>query len=379
MTPEPSILLIDDEASEALLPDNCKAMLLTPGDDRFSAKLPALLDEADLVLLDQNLALSNELSLTATDGASFVGHLRSWARSSSLKLPPLVIYTSEYEAFANELPEVGPAVPLGGSFIGQQARLAPALDVEWLVPKDSKDAHADILAIAMAFVDLQEVAGNEKLSLAELERYLKVPTESAWSEIAAERVARARPPIGEPTTGSLEGTRGTTPILRWLLQRIIPYSGLLLSDLYASWTLGLEVESLDRLLLEESDSEWIKAIKESVYTGPASGLSARRWWAAGIDYAAWALRQECDKSGSLKATLAQLKAGGVYPLPVADQVVVVDLDFNEIGLEELDNAMQVHPPGWPAEANEPWMSCKLLEKEPLARTMLEPADRASFR
>jgi hypothetical protein len=379
MTKVPSILLIDDEASESLLPDDCVALLLTPGDGHFSAKLPAMLKAADLVLLDQNLALPSELSLTATDGASLVGHLRSWARNSGVKLPPLVIYTSEYEAFANELPKVGPAVPLGGSFVGQQARLAPALDVEWLIPKEDEHAHRDIRAIAIAFLDLQQAAGNDKVSLAELNRYLKVPTECAWSEIAFENIARAQPPLGEPATSTVEGVRGATPVLRWLLQRIIPYSGLLLSDLYASWALGIQSESLDRLLEDKSGSEWVKAVNESIYNGPASHLSSRRWWAAGIDYAAWSLRQECDKEGSLGRALEKLTVDKVEALGETELVVVVDLDFKESGLARLDDAMQIRPPGWPSEANEPWMTRELLAKEPLAQTMLESADRASFK
>ncbi|MGO8502059.1 hypothetical protein AB9F35_11230 [Rhizobium leguminosarum] len=378
MTELPKILLIDDEASEALLPEDCKALLLTPNDPHFNAKLPVMLETADLVLLDQNLALPSELSLTATDGASLVGHLRSWARNKSVKLPPLVIYTSEDEAFANELPKVGPAVPLAGSFVGQEARLAPALDVEWLILKGAENAYRDIRSIAMAFLDLRVAAENDKVSLGELNRYLRMP-ETAWSDIAIEHIMRARPPLSEPVTGGVEGARGTTPILRWLLQRIIPYSGLLLSDSYAAWALGIQLESLSALLEDESGSEWVNAVKQSTYEGPAFELSSRRWWAAGIDYAAWNLRQECDKAGSLEEALKKLTAGKVQALESDEFVVVVDLDFKEQGLALLEDAMQIHPPGWPSEANEPWMLQELLAKEPLAQTMLDSADRASFK
>lgn len=374
----PTILLIDDEASAELLPEDCTALLLRPNDEQFSVRLAGALESADLVVLDQNLDLPSELSLKATDGASLVGHLRSWARKAGAKLPPLVIYTSEYEAFANELPKVGPAVPLGGSFVGHEPRLAPALDVEWLIPKAGDRSLKHIQAIANAFLYLQQAAENDRVSLAELERFLNVPREHAWSEIAIDHIARARPPLGEPGSGSLEGARGVTPVLRWLLQRILPYSGLLLSDLYASWTLGIRLESLDRLLEDQSDIAWVKALKGSVYSGPASELTSRRWWAAGIDYAAWSLRQECDRLGGLDRALNGLATDDVYALGGTEQVVVVDLDFKEIGLVDLDSAMQIHPPGWPSEANEPWMMSELLAREPLAQTMLDSADRASF-
>ena len=124
MTDNPRILLINDEASPALLPSDSEPLLLRPDEPDFGLKFEAFLGRADLILIDHVLELPAELSLTASDGASLVGVFRSWARQQTARLPPLAIYTSHYEAFAKELPAVGPPVPIGGSFIGREARLA---------------------------------------------------------------------------------------------------------------------------------------------------------------------------------------------------------------------------------------------------------------
>lgn len=110
--------------------------MISPEDGDLSEKLLARLNDASLILLDQKFnTKSAPLSLTAPDGASFVSHLRSWSRSTGKFLPPIVLFTNENEAFAREIPAIGAALPLNGSFVGREHLLAPALDVEWIQHK----------------------------------------------------------------------------------------------------------------------------------------------------------------------------------------------------------------------------------------------------
>ncbi|MGV1903298.1 hypothetical protein ACQZ6V_23760 [Agrobacterium sp. 22-3674b3] len=371
-----TILLIDDEAATIPLPADINAIRKVPEPTLFGADFRELVQTADVLLLDHNLQLPQEISLQATDGASFVGHLRSWARKNAVAMPPIIIFTSEDEAFANEIPEVGPAVPLGGSFIGKEHMLAPALDVEWLVSKDDDRALEKIASIASACCTLGQVAQNDKCSLAEIETYLGLTTDAPWKKAAQEHIERSRPPISEGIGSAVP--RGVSPVFRWLLQRALPYSGLFLSDLQAAWTLGILPSELSKIVESGSKTGWTKELAGCLFEGPAAELFSRRWWAAGVEYAGWQLRSELASDETLAITLRRLTDLDIEVYSGDESVVVVDEDLKEISISDIEGAVQVHPRGWPAEANEPWASIDLVRREPLLRAMLDPADKELF-
>lgn len=372
----PTVLLVDDEASDLLLPDDVSKILIRPDSENFGSDLVAALSECDLILLDHNLALPTELSLKAIDGASFVGHLRSWARQSGVSLPAIAMYTSEDDAYAEEVPAVGVAVPIGGSFLQREHQLSPTLDVEWLFLKNDDGVLGRISDLANACVALRTATKNEKTSSLEVQSFTSPPHGAPWHAIALEHIGRARPPISEPELHqSRDGARGPTSVIRWLLQKALPYPGLFLSDIYASWALGVEPQDLEDLFSRGGTNAWASEVQRSRYTGPANSLFERRWWAAGIDFAAWQLRDRGDALGSAQAALDELAGHGLRVLQSSDKVVVVDADFREIGIADVESAAQLHPPGWPAEAIEPWMQKSDLEIEPLMRAMLAPSDR----
>lgn len=371
-----TILLIDDEAATIPLPADINAIRRVPEPTLFGADFRELVQTADVLLLDHNLQLPQEISLQATDGASFVGHLRSWARRNSVAMPPIIIFTSEDEAFANEIPEVGPAVPLGGSFIGKEHMLAPALDVEWLVSKDDDRAQEKIAAIASACSTLGQVAQNDKCSLAEIETYLALASDAPWKKTAQEHIERSRPPISEGIGSAVP--RGVSPVFRWLLQRALPYSGLFLSDLQAAWTLGILPSELSKIVESGSKTGWTKDLAGCLFEGPGAKLFSRRWWAAGVEYAGWQLRSELASDETLAITLRRLTDLDIEVYTGDESVVVVDEDLNEISISDIEGAVQVHPRGWPAEANEPWALIDLVRREPLLRAMLDPADKELF-
>ncbi|UCI07215.1 hypothetical protein [Mesorhizobium sp. B1-1-8] len=367
---KPHVLLIDDAPQSATLPDSIQAIPLDPEDANFGPDLEAALVYADLILLDQNLHREQVLGLGALDGASFVGNLRSWARAKELTLPPVVIYTSEYEAFADEIPTLGPAVPLEGSFIGKEARIASALDVEWLIPKDENYSVGHIASLARDCLLLRADAADARMNLQEISDFLAVPRDQAWSEIAVGQIAKWRPPINEAGNAPA-GSRGVTPVLRWLLHQVLPCPGLLLSDLYAAWSLGIEPKSFSALYQSANTRDWVQALRATCYGGAAKDLVNRRWWAAGIDFIGWRLRERGYELGSFQHALDELAGPGLMPLAAAESVVVVNVDLEEAGIAALEDAVQIYPPGWPTEAVDPWMRRDEVKADPVAQTMID--------
>jgi hypothetical protein len=140
---KPIVLSIDDAEDEVspLIPaDEFDLRVVDPRDDQLAQKLAEMLPTSSLILLDQKFNLDiDPLSLKASDGSSFVSHLRSWSRLNKKCLAPIVLFTNDGLVFENEIPAVGAAVPLRGSFLGKESRIAPALDVEWIQLKASDD------------------------------------------------------------------------------------------------------------------------------------------------------------------------------------------------------------------------------------------------
>ncbi|MDR6789246.1 CheY-like chemotaxis protein [Sphingomonas sp. BE138] len=373
MTENLKVLLIDDEASSHLLPAVVEPVLAKPNDASFTRIVTEALAHVDLVLLDHNLDLSPELSLTATDGPSLLGHLRSWARLTGNALPPVAIYTSEEEAYAAEVPAVGPAVPLAGSFVGREPQLAPVLDVEWLILKDAAFSKSTIVELAQASVRLKTVAGNGRVSAAELAAYLCLPENALWNVSALEQLVRSRPPLTEPGKEGSDGSRGVAGVLRWILHRILPYPGLLMSDQYAAWTLGVGVDDLDNLLI--GDKDFNQDLATCVFKGPVANVFGRRWWAAGLNFMAWTMRSAVDEASDEAVALEQLTGTPINIRDSSGRVVGHDPDLREDEFIDLDDAVQLHPPGWPAEAIEPWIRRSEAQKEPLIWAMVDPADK----
>jgi hypothetical protein len=367
------ILLIDDEASPYLVPEHIEPVLAKPNDSDFTRIVTDALAVADLVLLDHNLDLNPALSLTATDGPSLLGHLRSWARLTGNALPPVAIYTSEEEAYSTEVPAVGPAVPLSGSFVGREPQLAPVLDVDWLILKDADASKPTILELAEASARLKAVAGNGRVSAEELAAYLCLPKQALWNASALEQLVRSRPPLTEPGKEGGDGSRGVAGVLRWVLHRILPYPGLLMSDHYAAWTLGVSVNDLDELM--SRCGQFNEDLRVCLYKGPVDQLFGRRWWAAGLNYMAWTLRSSADDAGNEAVALEQLTGIPIKLKDSSERVVGHDPDLNETEFIELDDAVQLHPPGWPAESIEPWIRRSEAQKEPLIWAMVNPADK----
>lgn len=372
----PHILLIDDDPQVTDLEKGAEVLALNPADANFGADLSGAIKNTDLILLDHNLHLDQRLGLNASDGASFVGHLRSWARANEVSLPPLVIYTSEDSAFSDESPALGPAVPLNGSFVGHEARIAPALDVEWLISKNLDGAARSAVGLAEDSHRLHQIAGDGRMSLEETAAFLGLSRGSAWSDIAYTSIARWRPPIGEPGPARA-GARGATAVLRWLLHQVLPCPGLLVSNRYAAWSLGIELEGFEQTA-ERGNSDLAKMLEKARYTGPAHGLYPPRWWAAGIDFIGWQLREQSYEKGGIQLALDAMAGAGLSPMAPPEKVVVVNSDLEEEGLAAIDQVVEIYPPGWPVEALKLWMRRDEAANDTAAKSMIDPAELANL-
>lgn len=381
MTQSPLILAIDDNEAEVRpkVPDGFELSVIDPNvsSEAFSKAISEQIEDAALILLDQRFRDEPiSISLNAQDGSSFVSHLRSWARHNKSNLAPIVMFTNEAEAFANEVPAVGAAVPIGGTFVDREHRLAPTLDVEWIQFKEADNATDRIKSLANAFLEVRGIAGDDGISLDEIGTLLRIPKDVVWEEQAREELQNSRPPVNQKSDKADEPTRGPSQVIRWLCQRALPYPGLFLSDHHAAWALGISLDVFDVIALVEPGTEWMRELQRARYKGPLHDFFGRRWWRSGIDQLVWLLDEKTGEVGTrreaYKALAPNHDLGDLQP--PSSNVVLCDEDFIETEIGPIADAIQLHPPGWPAEALEPWMIRDEVDRDPVLRAMADPTD-----
>lgn len=363
------VIALDDEPGtvQPLAGKGIKLVVVAPADVQSHADD---FKNARLILLDHELGdtTTNELSMTVRDGTGFVSHLRSWARRGAISLPPIALLTNKPEAFARELPAVGPAMPLG-DFRGKEHRIAPRLDVEWLLFKNDNSVAEKIAAIATDYESASGFIGSGGASIDEIKRALSLSDDQPWSKSASEDIQRA----GAPVSGA---ENSATKLLRWLYQTCFPYPGLFLSDLHVAWSLGMELEAFKEVATWDATTPWLKNLHAARYTGCGRTLYDRRWWRAGIDIAAYDLTQEAASQGSRDTAFKKLVPGAPIALrtTAGADVVIWDSELREVGIVPIEKATQLHPPGWPADALSPWIATEQLAGDPVLSAMAEPLD-----
>jgi hypothetical protein len=267
MISRPKIVALDDDEATVrpLMPRGYENVVVSPPD--ISTHMTDF-EEARLILIDHELfATVQPLSLSAQDGAGFVAQLRSWARRRGKSLPPVVILTNRPGAFATQIPAVGPAIEVG-SFLGHEARIAPALDVEWLLFKDDDRVTDLLVSLAGGYSDIAAQVGTDGTSLKEVPTALRLPDAAVWKDRALEDIRRARPPISQLQKGRRITNDGPTEVIRWLCHRALAYPGLFISDLQAEWALGLGRGALAKIAKAPRRSHWLRTIMEAEYRGP---------------------------------------------------------------------------------------------------------------
>lgn len=284
-----------------------------------------------LVVLDEFLENWTRPAGPATtapeDGLAVGAVLRSQKPSLSV-----VILTGDIARLADGVP-----VSFG------EHHVAFLRDVEWVFSKTDVRSIERIAQLADAIATLPSTLEADAVLT-----WLAVPSDD-WRDDAVEHITRCRPPIAPRQTIS-----GSRPLLRWLLQRALPYPTFLLTDRRAAMALGLSRTDLERV------AEAPEAGR-CVYAGPLAAFLGRRWWRAGIEHLA-----EQPERLPLLAELSQ-EPGAPLVMPLGD-------DLEELEPAPVAECVRIYPDGWPAFSDQAWALRSDLFPGSLHQAMLGLAD-----
>ena len=242
--------------------------------------------------------------------------------------------------------------------------VAAGHDLEWVFEKHHSSASQfALLAAAVASLpttwDPQDPTPQSK--------WLALDTSQTWADRALVQIERCRPPWSR-----LASANAGRPWLAWFLQRILPFSTFLIDDARAAALLGVTARSFTTAC-DAND-----ALGELAYSGQLHGFAGRRWWRAGIQALRAQLSAEHDAATSCDRarTMSTWLGSTLDPLSFEDPVFVIDEDYLVDAIPiSARSAVRLQPDGWPAYADEPWLSIEDAEDEASLSSLIITDDR----
>ena len=352
MTSPPRILIVDDEPEYggspiklALAPEDASITVLHPRQICDSHLLDCAVLVVDHYLDDWGELDSQIPAMRPRDGFALAAVLRSQLPTDAPG-PAVSILTGQMLKLAG-------AIPLTTA----EHLLAWQHDVEWVFQKGTSEAPR-LIALAKA-VEALRGAWSARFDIDHLStKWLNLPDEP-WACVALDHIVQTRPPIhslGTQTTGA--------SVLRWFLQRILPYPTFLTDVFWTATRLGVTVDWLQAELLTES--AFHERLVSCEYSGPLADFIGLRWWRAGLAGVIVELSKGSpfDRQ-ALQAGIRSLSSNEPAFLLEDRPVLAVDPDtMQPTRVVDASVAVQIAPDGWPVFADAAWAATEDVSDVP---------------
>ena len=347
---KPHILVIDDQPELVSICEANESVTI-------SIKSPVELEEADLkqaqlVLVDQNLDKWPEKSASPyacrpMDGLALSSIVRSHLNSIGDSPAAVCLFSGEL-----------PALTLGEP--AAEHLVARAFGLEWAfdkVPNDRRPTlDEQLVALAEAVTQLPRRWPEEDEAVETLLALLLDLPDEDWQAHAWSDVEKARPPLHDLSLW----TDGLA-LLRWLLQRILPYPCFLSSSTKLAQRLQVTPEWFSALTEKEEFRTQFDAIR---FRGILAGFAEPLWWNAGLE---WLLAQALGEK--TQPTITEIHnwlgslAGEAPSRPTLSQpVVAYDANRQIEGVYEMDECLMIQPDDWPSYADDCWVRVALARE-----------------
>jgi hypothetical protein len=320
---------------------------------------------ADVIAVDQFIywdtlpAHPQNIAFWPRDGFAIGAVLESHLRNEGLRTA-VVLRTGELEKLAANLPKHA-RIPL----------LAAQRGLDWILIKGDPHEAAKLGHLAAATSALAPFMQGD-VAWEEGADWLGLP-QSPWREVALAEVQVCRPPehaVATYTTG--------TAWLRWFAHRVLPFPTFLASDLRAATVMRMDVAQFVALV-NDQDSALGKRIRSLQYTGHLGGLVDRRWWRAGLDALVDEVLDGASESGGELSALSlgymAMHGSSIEMLAVENPVVVINVDYSDTGIADVEECVRLAPDLWPVFADDAWaLRSEAVEDVELA-AMVSRGDR----
>jgi hypothetical protein len=353
----PVVLIVDDEPEERypfaeVLRASLNVKVVHPNavtDDDIAS--------ADLVLVDYLLDQWPEReqlvpALRPRNGVALTGVLRAHAEADRAHNSPA------FSLLSGRLNELSPDFPPEH----RPHILAQGLNLEWVFPKgDQQRTVPQIETLARAMKELPRTWKHSDVegTTSRLVKLLGLNDEMPGNRLAYEDVEKSHPPVHE-----LSETSHGLSIVRWLLQRILPYPTFIFSDLYLAARLRIQPSKLGDALAPGGVLR--KTLEPVEYSGTLAGFLGPRWWRSGVEAWIWDVTEgQPHRPEIIHRALEKL---GVHDLEyVAGDYEIVCIEGTGYQpsprLYKIDEAVRIQPDHWPPYADQAWSSIEAVKAD----------------
>ena len=330
---------IDDSIRLAIGPDDATLVVRHPRDILVDDLANCALIAVDHYLEEGWPELDSYLpAMSPYDGFALAAVLRSQVPADTPG-PAMTILTGQLQKLARTLP--GPAA---------EHLIASQHDVEWVFSKSGVRIGDRLVELARSVETLRNIWSNA-FDLDALSADWLSLGDVNWRGVALDHVFQTRPPINE-----LGAESNGASVLRWFLQRILPYPTFLADIHWTATRLGTTASWLKDELLQNSDLS--VQLQSCAYTGALSAFGGQRWWRAGLAAMVSNLTrgQPFDQQALREGVLTASSEAPEFLL-VNHPVLVLDPDTLEATrVVDVEGAVQVGPDGWPVFADNAWVA-----------------------
>jgi hypothetical protein len=371
-TPEiPNILIIDDHPEEhrnlhkLRFEESNKAKVNTKHPQ--AVELEDLLT-AQLVLVDNYLDSWPErdglaaLSCKPADGLALASVLRRHLHNREQDSPTaFALYTGKIEDVASPFPPDY-----------REHALAGINNLEWVFQKakPGADEHTtdQIVELASSVLRLPQnwPSDSSEQPMRQLAGLLGIQFEDEANELLLEDVAACLPPIHELSQWS----HGLA-VLRWLLQRILPFPCFLWDTYRLAARFRVDHSALCDALKGETPLQ--EKLSGCRYKGVLADFLGPRWWRSKVELFLWEFTD--GNSSDVEVVQAAIRQAANDNLlasqPPDHPIVCVNSHYQPLEtFYRMEQAVRIRPDDWPAYADQAWTTIELAKSEPKLRSLV---------
>ena len=260
-------------------------------------------------------------------------------------------------------------------FNSQEHMVALTYSLDWAFSKTPDPAHPPlskrVFGLRDAICSLPEYWPDTEEELNRLIRELMGLDDVEWAAVAWSDLEASHPPIHQLA----RWTDGMV-MMRWLLQRILPYPCFLLDERYLSARLGVSVDWTRTHL----NSGLRDLLSPTQYTGVLSDFLGTHWWAAGLDDLLWPVEQAANDTTEPVAIWLEEQLGAKPELSARPKpVVCIGPDYRAIDEQHpMSECVRLQPDDWPVFAHDAWARVVDVQESPELSVQVIVADRDKF-
>lgn len=366
----PTILIIDDHAEEHSSlklyleqSNRAKVNILHPQEVGLDDLLTA-----QLALIDYYLDNWPErdgleaFSCKPTDGLALASILRRHIHMREQASPTaFALYTGKIEDVAHPFPPDY-----------RKHALAGINNLEWVFQKTTPDAEEVVadqiveLAAAVSTLPSSWPSDGDQQPMRQLADLLGIRFDDEANELLLEDVASCLPPIHELSQWS----HGLA-VLRWLLQRILPFPCFLWDTYRLAARFRIDHGTLRNAL--EVGKPLQEQLAGCAYEGVLANFLGPRWWRSKIESFLWELTDGSSSDVQIvRAAISKAAGDNLLASQPPDQpIVCVNTHYQSLEtFYRMEEAVRIRPDDWPAYADQAWTTIELARSEPKLRALV---------